>query len=76
MVEFMLLWCRYRSDTAKDGITASLYTPDDDTLASAEQNPDNKCFCPEYEDCAPEGLQNISPCQYGKWRSFHNSDKK
>ncbi|XP_059480406.1 scavenger receptor class B member 1 isoform X1 [Neocloeon triangulifer] len=72
---------RYRSDTAKDGILAGLYTPDDDTLTSAADNPDNKCFCPEDEDCAPEGLQNISPCQYQapvylSYPHFYKADPK
>lgn len=48
-------------------IAYDLYTSADNMLDSAKDNPDNKCYCPGNEYCPPKGLQNISPCQYGKF---------
>lgn len=48
------------------GIDADLYTPPANTFQTVDDEPENKCFCPGNEYCPPKGLQNISPCQYGK----------
>lgn len=49
------------------GIDADLYTPPENTFQTVDVEPENKCFCPGNEYCPPKGLQNISPCQYGKF---------
>lgn len=59
---------RYRTEVTENGIPAGYYTPDDN-IFNSEDNEDNMCFCPVQDDCPPKGLQNISPCQFGK----HNS---
>jgi len=55
---------RHRHEVDEGGITAGYYTPDDSVFQSGDDNPDNKCFCPGKDQCPPEGLQNISPCQF------------
>ncbi|RZF33843.1 hypothetical protein LSTR_LSTR008966 [Laodelphax striatellus] len=55
---------RHRHDTEKDGIKAGYYTPDDAMFDNSDNHTANKCFCPGVDKCPPNGLQNISPCQY------------
>uniref|UniRef100_A0A0A9YEL4 Scavenger receptor class B member 1 n=2 Tax=Lygus hesperus TaxID=30085 RepID=A0A0A9YEL4_LYGHE len=55
---------RYRHDEEKHGIKVGKYTPDDNVFLSGQRNPENKCFCPGRKTCPPDGLQDISPCQF------------
>ncbi|KAK9496593.1 hypothetical protein O3M35_013127 [Rhynocoris fuscipes] len=55
---------RYRWDEVKNGVTVGRYTPDDNMLTSGDRYKDNKCFCPGRQSCPPDGLQDISPCQF------------
>lgn len=49
----------------KDGVAYDYFTPPKNAFSTPDINPDNKCFCPnDDEECGPEGLQNISPCQF------------
>lgn len=57
---------RYRYDTTKNGIKVGYYTLDDNTFTSGDKYPDNKCFCPGRQECAPDGIQDIGPCHFGK----------
>ena len=53
--------------TSKNGIQVGYYTLLESSYDVPEENPDNQCFCPHTsEDCPYNGLQNISPCQFGK----------
>lgn len=58
---------RYRWNEVKDGITVGRYTPDDNAFTYSDRNSNNKCFCPGRQKCPPDGLQDISPCQFGKY---------
>ncbi|XP_073996900.1 scavenger receptor class B member 1-like isoform X2 [Rhodnius prolixus] len=55
---------RYRWNEVKDGITVGRYTPDDNAFTYSDRNSNNKCFCPGRQKCPPDGLQDISPCQF------------
>lgn len=46
------------------GINADLYLLPEDVYGSG--NPDNKCYN-DNDYVAQQGLQNISPCQYGEY---------
>lgn len=48
-----------------NNITGYRFTPDESVFASVEKNPDNMCFCPSGPPCAPNGLFNVSLCQFG-----------
>lgn len=50
----------------KRGVPGYRFTPNLDVFASVERNPENACFCPSGPPCAPNGLFNVSLCQYGK----------
>lgn len=57
---------QYRGPVEKTGIKADLYTPSEVVFGGPNvTNSDNKCFCYD-TDCPPQGLQDISPCQYSK----------
>lgn len=49
------------------GVPGYRFTPNLDVFASVDRNPENMCFCPAGPPCAPNGLFNVSLCQYGKW---------
>lgn len=51
--------------TAK-GVPGYRFTPGPEVFADVEKNPDNICFCPSGPPCAPNGLFNVSLCQYGE----------
>lgn len=51
--------------TRKGDIKGYRFTPPTDVFADPDTNPDNRCFCPSGPPCAPNGLNNISFCQYG-----------
>uniref|UniRef100_A0A336MNJ0 Scavenger receptor class B member 1 n=2 Tax=Culicoides sonorensis TaxID=179676 RepID=A0A336MNJ0_CULSO len=50
--------------STKGNITGYRFTPDEMVFASVDKNPDNLCFCPSGPPCAPNGLFNVSLCQY------------
>ncbi|KAH8345862.1 hypothetical protein KR067_007776 [Drosophila pandora] len=55
---------KYVERTEKDGIAADLFRLPNNSYGDAAHNPENRCYdTSEYE--AIQGLQNISPCQYG-----------
>ncbi|XP_070136346.1 scavenger receptor class B member 1 isoform X3 [Drosophila bipectinata] len=55
---------KYVERTEKDGISADLFRLPNNSYGDAAHNPENRCYdTSEYE--AIQGLQNISPCQYG-----------
>lgn len=56
---------RHRYEVTEGGITSGYYTPEDDVFANGDEKPDNKCYCPN-EECPPDGIQNIAPCQFSK----------
>lgn len=47
------------------GVPGYRFTPNLDVFASVDRNPENMCFCPAGPPCAPNGLFNVSLCQYG-----------
>lgn len=51
-------------DTA-GGVKGYRFTPPRDVFADIARNPENDCFCPAGPPCAPNGLFNISVCQFG-----------
>ncbi|KAJ4444619.1 hypothetical protein ANN_06415 [Periplaneta americana] len=46
------------------GVQGYRFTPPKDVFADVERNPDNDCFCPAGPPCSPNGLFNISLCQF------------
>lgn len=48
----------------KDNVMGYRFTPDVNVFASVDRNPENMCFCPAGPPCAPNGLFNVSLCQY------------
>ncbi|XP_071440719.1 scavenger receptor class B member 1-like isoform X2 [Hetaerina americana] len=46
------------------GIKGYRFTPPINVFADIDSNPDNICFCPSGPPCAPNGLFNVSLCQY------------
>lgn len=46
------------------GVLGYRFSPPLDVFADVERNPDNECFCPSGPPCAPNGLFNVSLCQY------------
>lgn len=58
----------FRGMTSKNGIEAGIYTPPEDIFDLPERQPDNKCYCGENDKtCPAKGLQNVAPCQFGKF---------
>ncbi|XP_014280530.1 scavenger receptor class B member 1 isoform X2 [Halyomorpha halys] len=55
---------KYRYDMEKNGINVGYYTLDENTFTSGDKYADNKCFCPGRQECPPDGIQDISPCQF------------
>ncbi|XP_029158687.1 scavenger receptor class B member 1 isoform X2 [Nylanderia fulva] len=56
---------QYRGPVEKTGIKADLYTPPDLVFGQPNETFENECFCSDGMDtCPPQGLQDISPCQY------------
>lgn len=52
----------------KGGVKGFRFTPPTNVFADVESNPDNMCFCPAGQpSCAPNGLFNVSLCQYGEY---------
>ncbi|XP_050678268.1 lysosome membrane protein 2 isoform X1 [Leptidea sinapis] len=57
-----LLPLRYLKDVeSAAGVEGFRFTPPEDVFASDEHN---KCFCPAGPPCSPNGLFNVSLCQY------------
>ncbi|XP_020814473.1 lysosome membrane protein 2-like isoform X1 [Drosophila serrata] len=55
---------KYVKSLEKDGIAADLFRLPNNSYGDSAHNPENKCYdSNDYE--AVQGLQNISPCQYG-----------
>lgn len=50
-------------DTA-GGVKGYRFTPPTDVFAEVARNQENDCFCPAGPPCAPNGLFNISLCQF------------
>lgn len=66
---------QYRGPVEKASIKADLYTPPDMLFGrsnkTAENAEDVECFCSDgIATCPPQGLQDISPCQYSKRSIF------
>ncbi|XP_012230409.1 scavenger receptor class B member 1 [Linepithema humile] len=58
---------QYRGPVEKTGIKADLYTPPDALFGRPNETApmENECFCTDgIATCPPQGLQDISPCQY------------
>jgi hypothetical protein len=65
---------RFRGMTNTNGIEAGIYTLADDVFELPEKQPDNKCYCGHnYETCPAKGLQNIAPCQFGKYNYLYST---
>uniref|UniRef100_A0A2H1W0Z7 Scavenger receptor class B member 1 n=1 Tax=Spodoptera frugiperda TaxID=7108 RepID=A0A2H1W0Z7_SPOFR len=56
-----LLPLKFLEEVTIDGIQGYRYTPPEDVFANDEHN---RCFCPAGPPCAPNGLFNVSLCQY------------
>lgn len=63
-----VLICFFQVQT-KGNITGYRFTPPENVFASPDKNPENMCYCPAGPPCAPNGLFNVSLCQFGK-KSF------
>lgn len=48
----------------RHGIPGYRFTPSTRVFESVDRNPDNMCYCPAGPPCAPNGLFNVSLCQY------------
>ncbi|XP_044738867.1 scavenger receptor class B member 1 isoform X2 [Chrysoperla carnea] len=48
----------------KDDVLGYRFTPPQNVFASVDKEPENMCFCPHGPPCAPNGLFNVSLCQY------------
>ncbi|KDR20477.1 Scavenger receptor class B member 1 [Zootermopsis nevadensis] len=46
------------------GVKGYRFTPPKDVFADVAKNPENDCFCPSGPPCSPNGLFNISLCQF------------
>ncbi|EFN79837.1 Scavenger receptor class B member 1 [Harpegnathos saltator] len=75
-----ILPMQYRGPVEKSSIKVDLYTPMDTVFGGL--TPENKCFCPDnVADCAVQGLQDVSPCQYNapifmSFPHFYQADPK
>lgn len=52
--------------TTANGVPGYRFSPPTNVFADIEKNPENKCFCPHGPPCTPNGLFNVSLCQFGK----------
>lgn len=52
--------------TVRNGVQGYRFSPAPDVFASVDINKDNMCYCPAGPPCAPNGMFNVSLCQYGK----------
>uniref|UniRef100_U5ET11 Scavenger receptor class B member 1 n=1 Tax=Corethrella appendiculata TaxID=1370023 RepID=U5ET11_9DIPT len=59
-----LLPLSFEKEVEVRGVQGYRFTPDAMVFASVEKNPDNMCYCPAGPPCAPNGLFNVSLCQY------------
>nr|CAD7461992.1 unnamed protein product [Timema tahoe] len=50
-------------DTA-GGVKGYRFSPPANVFGEVSKNPENDCFCPAGPPCAPNGLFNVSLCQY------------
>jgi hypothetical protein len=57
-------------DTA-GGVKGYRFTPPTDVFADVARNQENDCFCPAGPPCSPNGLFNISLCQFGVYICLH-----
>ncbi|KAF4519649.1 hypothetical protein B566_EDAN004986 [Ephemera danica] len=46
------------------GVPGYRFSPPLNVFGDLEHNPDNACYCPQGPPCAPNGLFNVSACQY------------
>lgn len=63
----------YRGPMEKFGIKVDLYTPPDVLFGQSNntESIEEECFCSDgIATCPPQGLQDISPCQYSKCHTF------
>ena len=51
---------------ASGGVPAYRFTPPKNVFENPALTPENDCFCPHGPPCNPNGLLNVSLCQYGK----------
>jgi len=68
---------QYRGPVEKTGIKADLYTPPDVLFGRQNETVmEEDCFCSDgIATCPPQGLQDISPCQYSKRFIFYKINK-
>lgn len=60
----------YEKDViTRNDVKGMRFTPASNVFADVETNPDNMCFCPAGPPCAPNGLFNVSLCQYGEYKN-------
>lgn len=50
-----------------DGLPGYLYNLTDDFVNSADQNPNNECFCRKRKSCQKKGLLDLTPCYYSMY---------
>ncbi|EFN74299.1 Scavenger receptor class B member 1, partial [Camponotus floridanus] len=74
---------QYRGPVEKTSIKADLYTPPDVVFGLPNKTfRENECFCSDgIANCPPQGLQDISPCQYSapvylSFPHFYKADPK
>jgi hypothetical protein len=48
----------------RGGVPGYRFTPSERVFGAPETTPENMCFCPHGPPCAPQGLFNVSLCQY------------
>lgn len=53
--------------TVRNGVQGFRFSPAVDVFASVDINKDNMCYCPAGPPCAPNGMFNVSLCQYGNY---------
>ena len=63
----------YRKPDVKNDIPVDLYTLNSSAFESADIDAGHMCFCRDTTDCPERGLQDISPCQFGKFLSIHST---
>lgn len=64
---------QYRGPVKKTSIKADLYTPPDVVFGQPNKTfTENECFCSDgIAKCPPQGLQDISPCQYSEYYEIY-----
>ncbi|XP_059484365.1 scavenger receptor class B member 1 isoform X1 [Neocloeon triangulifer] len=60
-----LLPLHFQKEVVTNGdVLGYRFSPPENVFYDPEHNPENDCFCPQGPPCAPNGLFNVSACQY------------